>query len=372
MSVYLDYNASAPLRPEAKGAILQALDCVGNPSSIHKDGRRARAIIEAAREQIANLVGAKLDQVVFTSGGTEANVLGLGSAIDAGFRRVILSAVEHDCVYETLQASGPRVQIWPVNRQGVVDLDWLADQLRSEDGPALVTLMLVHNETGVIQPVAEAAELVRAAGGWLHVDAVQAAGKIEIAMADLQADSLALSAHKIGGPQGVGALVAGPRTRVTRRWQGGGQERGRRPGTENVPGIAGFGAAACVAACRMENQAAWRDAAAAKLRAAGGLILGEGALRVANTLCVAHPGLTAELQLMRLDLAGIRVSAGAACSSGKVKASRTIEAMGWHDLASLAIRVSSGWASTSADWSQFVDAWLALPAQSENQRKEFA
>jgi cysteine desulfurase len=221
--------------------------------------------------------------------------------------------------------------------------------------------MLANNETGVIQPVAEAAALVRAAGGWLHVDAVQAAGKIAIDFNELGADTMALSAHKVGGPQGVGALIAGPRARLTRRLHGGGQERGLRSGTENVAGLAGFAAAArAVDLAAMAAQAPWRDALAARVTAAGGVVLGAGAPRLPQTLCFAAPGFASDLQVIGLDLAGVMVSAGAACSSGKVKASRIAQAMGQDDLAPYVVRVSGGWETIEADWRRAGDAWTQL------------
>jgi cysteine desulfurase len=356
MSVYLDYNATAKVRPEARDAVARALEAGGNPSSVHAAGRAARAMVESARDQVAALVGAGAPSVTFLSGGTEASALAIESAAAAGFGRIIASATEHEAVLETARALGLPLETWPVDTRGLADLDWLADQLRH--GPrALVCLMAANNETGVIQPVAEAAALVRAADGWLHVDAVQAAGKIPLDFAALGADTLALSAHKLGGPQGVGALVAGARATLSRRLHGGGQERGRRSGTENVPGIAGIGAAAA-AALRdlpaLAAQAAWRDDLAAAM---GGAVLGDGAPRLPQTLCIATPGFASDLQVMALDLAGVMVSAGAACSSGKVKASRIIEAMGRADLAPFGIRISGGWATTAADWARCGAAW---------------
>ena len=362
MSVYLDYNATAKVRPEAAAAMARALELGGNPSSVHAAGRAARAMVEEARAEVAALVGAKAPSVVFVSCGTEANALAIESAVAAGFDRILVGATEHDAVMENVRAAGLPFEIWPVDGQGVADLDWLADRLRT--GPrALVCLMAANNETGVIQPVAEAAALVRAADGWLHVDAVQAAGKIELDFTALGADTLALSAHKIGGPQGVGALIAGPRATLSRRLHGGGQERGRRAGAENVPGIAGFGAAARAAMADLPNiaaQAAWRDELAATVTRAGAVALGDGAPRLAQTLCFAAPGFASELQVMGLDLAGVMVSAGAACSSGKVKPSRVIEAMGRPDLAPFAIRVSGGWATTAADWARCGAAWTEI------------
>jgi cysteine desulfurase len=363
VSIYLDHNATTPVRPEAAAAVAQALAQGGNPSSVHAAGRAARAVVEQARDAVAALIAAPASTVVFTSGGTEANALAIESAVAAGSRRLIVSAVEHDSVLEGAKASGVAVEIAPVDAQGLIDLTWLRERLAAwapEDGRPFVALMLANNEIGVIQPVAQAAEIVRAAEGWLHVDAIQAAGKIAVDSRGLGADTLTISAHKIGGPQGVGALTFGPRAVLSRRLHGGGQERGRRAGTENVPGIAGFGAAARAALAdlsRAGQQAAWRDAAAARAKADGGVVMGEGASRLANTLCLAAPGFPAELQVMALDLAGIMVSAGSACSSGKVKASHVLTAMGQGELAGQAIRVSGGWNTTENDWTRFADVW---------------
>lgn len=368
--VYLDYNATAKVRPEAIEAMARALALGGNPSSIHAAGRSAHGAMEAARGQVAALVGAPAEAAVFTSGGTEATNLAIMSAVAGGVERIIVGASEHDSVRATAEATGLPVKIWPVDARGVADFDWLSDALANGDR-ALVCLMLANNETGVIQPVAEIGSMTREPGWWLHVDAVQAAGKIEVDFAGLGVDSLAISAHKFGGPQGIGALIA--RGAVTRRQHGGGQERGRRGGTENGPGIAGFGAAA-VAARRdlsaMEDQAVLRDELAARVVEAGGVVLGEGAERLPQTLCFATPGFASETQVMALDLAGVMVSAGAACSSGKVKASGVVEAMGRPDLAPYSIRVSGGWASTAEDWRRCGDAWLeAFERQSARRRR---
>jgi len=362
-AVYLDYNATAPVRPEAAQAVARALALGGNPSSVHAAGRAARALVEQAREDVAALVGGPASTVVFTSGGTEANALAIESAAATGSRRLIVSAVEHDCVLETARASGAAIEILPVDADGLADLSWLAERLarwEPADGRPFVALMLANNETGAIQPVEAAAELVRQAEGWLHVDAVQAAGKIALDSRALGADTLSVSGHKLGGPQGVGALTFGPRATLMRRQHGGGQERGRRGGTENVPGIAGFGAAVRAALRDLEivqAHSAWRDAVAAQLEGEGGVVVAAKAQRLANTLCIAARGHGADLQVMALDLAGVMVSAGSACSSGKVKASHVLTAMGLDDLAGCAIRVSGGWATTQADWAAFADAW---------------
>lgn len=363
-AVYLDYNAGAPVRPEAVDAVMRAMAAGGNPSSVHAAGRAARALIEQARSEVAALIGGPASTVIFTSGGTEANALAIESAVAAGSRRIIVSAIEHDSVLESAKAPGAAVELLPVRPDGVADLAWLERRLASwdpADGRPFVALMLANNETGVIQPVAEAAVLVRAAEGWLHVDAIQAVGKIPVDSRALGADTLVVSSHKLGGPQGVGALTFGPRAVLSRRLHGGGQERGRRAGTENTPGIAGFGAAARAAMRDLDaagGQAAWRDAAQARLQAQGAVVMGGETARLPNTLCVATPDYSSELQVMALDLAGVMVSAGAACSSGKVKPSHVLTAMGAGDLAACAIRVSGGWASTEADWTRFADVWL--------------
>jgi cysteine desulfurase len=369
--VYLDYNATAPARPEAVEAVVRALETGGNPSSIHAAGRAARALLERAREQVSALVKARPQDLVFTSGGTEANNLAIESAAMSGeVRRLIVSAVEHPSVLESAMATRLPIDVWPVTRDGMADLDWLRERLArwdGADGRPFAALMLANNETGVIQPVAEAAELIHAAGGWLHVDAVQAAGKTPIEAYGIGADTLSISAHKLGGPAGSGALVVCCGQDLSRRINGGGQERGRRGGTENLAGAVAFGASAEAAGRDMGKlaaQVAWRDAAAVRLkREAGVVILGESSPRLTNTLCFAAPGFSSELQVMALDLAGVMISSGAACSSGKVKTSHVVEAMGRPDLATCAIRVSGGWATTEDDWNAFVEAWLAAHAR---------
>ena len=359
--IYLDYNATSVVRHEAEAAVVAALRLGGNASSVHATGRAARAMIEEAREAVAALAGARPQDIVFTSGGSEANALAIESAVRAGSRRLILGATEHASVLDTAAASGAAVELWPVDSNGVADLDWLAGRLKAwpgEEGRPFVAVMAANNETGVIQPLREISILVHDASGWLHVDAVQATGKIPIDA--IPADTIAISAHKIGGPQGSGALIVACDVELTRRAFGGGQERGRRGGTENLSGIAGFGAAAkAVAASGPVNQVAWRDAAADRLKAEAGVtVLGEAAPRLPNTLCFATPGFASDLQVIALDLAGVMVSAGAACSSGKVKSSHVVEAMGHGDLGACSLRVSGGWATIEADWRRFTDAWL--------------
>ena len=368
MSIYLDYNATAPIRSEALDAVRDALAIGGNPSSVHAAGRRARSVVETARADVARLVGASAASVTFTSGGTEANALAIFSAVSSGIGRIIVGATEHDAVRASAEATDAEVIVWPVDAQGVADLDWLADYL---PGPkTLVCLMSANNETGVIQPIVAAARMVRETGGWLHVDAVQSAGKQAIDFSTFGADTLALSAHKLGGPQGVGALVAGPRATLHRQTHGGGQERGLRAGTENVPGIAGLGAAA--KATSFADQRVWRDALAETLKARGAVVLGEGADRLHQTLCVATPGFPAELQVMALDLAGVMVSAGAACSSGKMKPSQVVSAMERPDLAPFAIRISGGWATSEADWKRCGEAWIEALERRSTRVMEYA
>jgi cysteine desulfurase len=355
--VYLDYNATAPLRPEAKAAVLAALELSGNASSVHGFGRAARRLIEDARDRVAALVGAPAERVVFTSGGTEANNLALRGG---GRMRVLASAGEHDSV---LRAAA--VETFPLRPDGIADLDALTTQIAEDSAPTLVSLMLANNETGVIQPVAEAASLAHAHGALLHCDAVQAAGKQPVDMASLGADLLSLSAHKLGGPQGVGALIVAEGLDLEPILRGGGQERRRRAGTENLSGIAGFGAAAEAAMAQLDafaELARLREALEEGIRAAApeAVIFGAGAARLANTTCVAAPGLSAETQVMALDLAGIAVSAGSACSSGKVGPSHVLRAMGASEAqAAGAIRISLGWASQSGDIERFLDAWRA-------------
>jgi len=359
--VYLDYNASGLVRPEVQEAMAKALADNGNPSAVHAAGRRARARIETARAQVADLVGADPTAVIFSSGGTESNAQAVVSALAGGCERLIVGATEHPCVAEAALASGAPVEVLPVDADGLVDLVWLAEAL-ARPGKAVVAIHHANNESGVIQPIVEAATLVRAAGGWLHVDAIQSAGKIPVDMRTLDADTLTLSAHKLGGPQGVGALVLKPGREAVRILHGAGQERGLRAGTENVPGLTGFGVAAVCAARDLDEAMAhvgWRDAAEARAKAAGAVIIGGAVARLPNTLFMAVEGWDSPQQLITLDLAGVMISAGSACSSGKTKPSKTISAMGLHDLATGGVRISGGWGTTEQDWIRFADAWVA-------------
>ena len=360
-TTYLDWNATAPLLPEAASAMTAALAACGNASSVHRWGRAARRAVEHARTAVAALAGAEADDVTFTSGGSEANHLALRGLPG---RRVIVSAIEHDSV----RAAAPEAEILPIRPDGCADLGALERLLADDPRPALVSLMLANNETGAIQELREAVRLAHARGALVHTDAVQAAGRMPLAMRALGADLMTLSAHKIGGPQGVGALVASPDLPLVPLF-GGGQERGRRAGTENVAGIVGFGAAARVAAERVADYAAvaaLRDAAERRLMAIApdAVVFAAAAPRLANTLCIAMPDVPAATQVMALDLAGVMVSAGAACSSGKLRRSLVLTAMGVPDaVADRAIRVSLGWNSTAADIDHLVEAWGALYAR---------
>ncbi len=350
---YLDANATEPLHHAACAAVLSALDMVGNPSSIHAAGRAARRLLEGAREDIAVRYGAEPAQVVFTSGGTEANALAIaGLGRD---RRRILGATEHDAVRAACGADALTVV---VDHDGVIDLAALAESLRG--APALVCLMLANNETGTLQPVAEAAALCHRAGALLHVDAVQAAGRMRVNLGELGADSLAVSGHKMGGPPGAGALLLAPGQSLAPLIAGGGQERGRRGGTPGLPAIAGLAAAARETP---RDLVTLRDRMERAAIAAGAVALATGAARLGNTASLALPGIRADTQVIALDLAGIAVSAGAACSSGKVGPSHVLAAMGLGSLASQTIRVSLPWNTTEADIDAFAAAYAAMAAR---------
>ncbi len=386
--IYLDWNATAPLRPEARAAMVAACDCIGNPSSVHAEGRAAHRLVEQAREKVAGLVGAEPRNVIFTSGGTEANALALTPALapspgEAPRDLLLISAVEHPSVRAGGRFAPERIEDVPVTQLGVIDLEALRLRLAAvgSSGPGhrvLVALMHANNETGVVQPVAAAADMVHAAGGLLIVDAVQSAGKIVCDINQLGADLLVISAHKIGGPKGIGALVK--RTEAIHIGEpllkGGGQERGSRGGTENVIGIAGFGAAAAAAGTALardrERIAALRDRLETQLRvmAPDTVIFGAEVERLPNTTMVAVPGIRTETALIALDLAGIAISAGSACSSGKVASSPVLSAMGAPEtLAAGAIRVSIGATTTDRDIDAFLTAWRnVIAGLSKNRR----
>lgn len=367
--VYLDWNATTPLRPEARAAMAAAWDLPGNPSSVHAEGRQARRVVEDARTAVAGAVGADPRNVVFTSGGTEANVLALapGLARPGGqaVQRLIVSAVEHASVLAGGRFAADEMQVLGVDHNGVVDLAAL-QALLAGDRPALVSVMLANNESGALQPIAKIAALVHQAGGVLHVDAVQALGKVVIDINGLRADLVTVSAHKIGGPKGIGALIlAAGVAGLQPVLRGGGQELGRRAGTENVAGIAGFGAAvtaAIGALDRMEHIVRLRNRLEEGLRqTSGGLIFAQAVPRLPNTTLFGVPGLRAETAVIGFDLEGIAVSSGSACSSGKVQPSHVLEAMGYGpDLTRAAVRLSLGWSTTEADIDRCLEAWRKL------------
>jgi cysteine desulfurase len=371
--IYLDHNASSPLRPSAKRAMLAALEEAGNASSVHGAGRRARARVEQAREQVARLVGAKASSVIFVSGGSEANALALRGAVAGALAaqdritRLFISAIEHESVRANAFAiaetvPGVKVAEIPVTKSGEVDLNALRLQLMQGKGRALVCVMAANNETGIVQDVEQIAKLVKAEGGQsalVHVDAVQTAGRIPVSFDTLGADYLTLSAHKLGGPQGAGALILKEGAPLAPLIAGGGQEMKRRSGTENLAAIAGFGVAAEETAdcAEAKGLASLRDAFERELKqlASDALIFGQGA-RLPNTSNFAIPGLAAETALIALDLDGVAVSSGSACSSGKVKPSHVLAALGVDEnLARGGLRVSFGWSSKDED----IDAILA-------------
>jgi cysteine desulfurase len=385
---YLDWNATAPLRPEARGAMIAALDEIGNPSSVHREGRAARRLVEQARERVAALVGAEPRNVVFTSGGTEANMMALTPALETSqnknrFDRLIVSSIEHTSVRGGGRFPAHLVEEIPATAEGVVDVAALDRRLNEFKwqglAPPLVSIMAANNETGVVQPIKAAAAAVHAGGGLLHVDAIQAAGRIAFDINDLEVDLLSISAHKLGGPQGVGAVVK--RTAALQLTEpmirGGGQERGARAGTENVAGIAGFGAAAASAMASMvadgERMRFVRDRLEAGLTRGPTVIFGHNAPRLPNTSLFATPGLRAETALINLDLDGFAVSSGSACSSGKVTPSHVLAAMGVSEkLISGAVRLSIGPTTSENEIDLFLEAWTKLLAGLSKERRGLA
>jgi cysteine desulfurase len=377
---YLDWNASAPLRVEARAALSAALALTGNPSSVHHEGRAARQIVEDARGAVAALVGADARNVIFTAGGTEANALALTPRLDAGrrqpFDRLLVSAIEHPSVLAGGRFAPTAVENIPVDANGVIDLGALQRRLEAlGDQRALVSLMAANNETGVIQPVAEAAGIVHRHGGLMHVDAVQAAGRIALDIAALGADLLTLSAHKIGGAKGAGALVKRDESlQIEPLIRGGGQERGSRAGTENVAAIAAFGAAAATAKASLAAEAAHMARLRDRLEAglgAGAVVFGAAAARLPSTTLAAMPGARAETLVIGFDLDGVAISSGSACSSGKVAPSHVLAAMGVAaELARGAVRVSIGAATTEADIDRFLKVWQTLAKSLSNGVKQ--
>ncbi len=372
-AIYLDYNATTPVKPQVSEAIAKALAMTGNPSSVHQFGRGARNAVELARDQVATMIGAPSEEVVFTASGTEANNMALyGARRD----RLIISAIEHPSVLRAAEAradtklpnNGSDLVVLPVDGEGIVSLDALDRALGKIADDALVSIMLANNETGVIQPVAEIASLAHQRGALVHCDAVQAPGRIAFDVASLGVDMLSLSAHKFGGPKGVGGLFVKAALDLQPLIIGGGQERGRRPGTENVASIVGFGVAAELAVDdlqRAPHLSAMRDRAEQSLSDIDPnvRIFGAGAERLPNTSCLSMPGVQSELQVMGLDLSGVAVSAGSACSSGKVEPSHVLRALGLPDAETgCAIRISFGWASREEEVDKLVRAWRAFYA----------
>jgi cysteine desulfurase len=370
---YLDWNATAPLRVEARSAMLAALDCVGNASSPHTEGRRARALMESAREQIADGLGADPRRVIFTSGATEAanwllTANGAGAADEPAFALLLVGATEHACVLEGHRFAAERAERIPVDGDGAVDLAWLERRLAeavAQHGPGrtLVAVQAANNETGVLQPLAAIAGLVAAAQASWVCDAVQAVGRTSFDVTAIGRGALFLSGHKLGGPKGVGAVVFAsddlfPETLL----RGGGQERRQRSGTENIAAVAGLAAALAAALSEREEVAArsqrlqWRFEAGLRSLSSEVVIFGAAGPRLANTTSFALPGIAAETALIALDLDGVAVSSGSACSSGKIAQSHVLEAMGTAPaLRASALRVSSGRASSEAD----IDTCLA-------------
>ena len=363
---YFDWNATAPLREEAREAMRAALELTGNASSVHAEGRAAHRLIEHAREDVARLVGAESSNVTFTSSATEANVMALTPAIEVGGRReardrLFVSAIEHPSVLNGGRFLAGQVEELPVTSDGVIDLNALRLALSRSARP-LVSVMRANNESGVVQPIREIADIVHTAHGVLHVDAVQGPARVACGIEELGADLMSISSHKLGGPQGAGALIRRGDVHIGDPLiKGGGQERGLRAGTENVAAIAGFGAAA--AAIRQpdfQRLAALRDRFEAGLRSSTPhlLIFGEKAARLPNTSLFTVPGLKAETAIIAFDLNGIAVSSGSACSSGKVQASHVLTAMGVEPaLARGAVRVSLGWSTTEAEIDGLLTAW---------------
>jgi cysteine desulfurase len=363
---YFDWNATAPLRDEARDAVAAALALTGNASSVHAEGRAARRLMEEGRQRVADLVGAEAKNVTFTSGATEANMLALTPAIEVGGRkeprdRLFISAIEHPSVRSGGRFAAGQVEEIPVTTRGLVDFVALKRALTAAERP-LVSVMLANNETGVIQPIAEIADIVHAASGILHVDAVQAPARIPCDIAALGGDLLSISSHKIGGPQGAGALIRRGDIHITDSLiKGGGQERGQRAGTENIAAIAGFGAAAAAAkhtdGARMANLRTQLEAGI-KATTPQAVFFGADAPRLPNTSLFTVPGLKAETAIIAFDLNGIAVSSGSACSSGKVQPSHVLAAMGVEpSLARGAVRASLGWTTTQADVENLLNAW---------------
>jgi cysteine desulfurase len=358
--IYLDYNATSPISPEVREAVSKAMEAGGNPSSVHAEGRNARRLVEEAREKVASLLGAKPSQVVFTSGGTEAN----NQALKRGdARSLLISSIEH----ESILTFKDRAVLLPVTSDGLIDIDEADRLMDVVPRNSLVAVMMANNETGVIQPVEQLARRAREKGHLFHTDAVQAAGRLKIDFQKLGATSLSISAHKIGGPQGVGALVVDEEWAPDALLLGGGQERNRRSGTENVAGIVGFGVAAELAAKNLEQVSGLselRDRLETALCDIGGdrvCAFGKQAPRLSNTIYLGLRNVPAETQVVALDLAGVAVSAGSACSSGKVRQSTVLKAMGLgEEWVGSAVRYSLGWKTSPSDIDGCIAAWREM------------
>jgi len=368
--VYLDWNATTPLRPEARQAMAAAWDMAGNPSSVHAEGRQARRLVEGARAAISGAVGARPQDLVFTSGGTEANALALTPGLRRGVgepaQRLLVSAIEHTSVLSGGRFPPEAIGTIQVTGSGLIDIDHLR-RLLAVGRPALVSVMLANNETGALQPVGEVADIVHEAGGLLHVDAIQALGKIPFDIKSLRADLITFSAHKVGGPKGVGALVLAEETQgLEPLLRGGGQELGRRAGTENVAGIAAFGAATTAAMAALAGDISRLHALRERLenglqQTPGMIVFSAEVPRLPNTTLFTVPGLKAETAVIGFDLGGIAVSSGSACSSGKVQPSHVLAAMGFgKELAQGAVRLSMGWSTSEADIDLTLEAWRKL------------
>ncbi len=367
--IYLDYNATAPVIQEAQEAVRLGLSETGNPSSVHSEGRAAHRRLEEARAIVAAAVGGRSGDVIFTSGGTEANALALHAQ---NYDHLIVSAIEHESVLRNAQATGAQLDLIPVNQSGLVDLGALQKLLALRKGKTLVSVMLANNETGVIQPLAEVVDLVREADAFIHCDAVQAFGKLPCDLKALGVDSLAISAHKFGGPPGIGALVTRAQLTLSPFLRGGSQENRRRAGTQNLPAILGFAAAAMHLPHRLADQSRQtelRNHLESRIRtqAKDAIFYGAETARLANTSCIGMPSMEAETQVMALDMAGFAVSAGSACSSGKVTASHVLQAMGADaQAARQAIRISIGPETSRQHIDQFCDAWCEVYSRAKS------
>ena len=362
---YLDHNATTPARPEVIAAVGDAMALTGaNPSSVHGFGRDTRKRIEGSRAAVAELVNAKSDEIIFTGSGSEADNLAI---LGSGRKRVMVAETEHAAVLKTALLQTGNSHLLPVDNQGVIDLEVLADRLAENDDPALVCVMAANNETGVLQPVREVVDIAHAYGALVLCDAVQAASKIEVDFAGWDVDFMALSAHKIGGPQGIGVLVRRESAPLRSLLTGGGQERGLRAGTENVAGIVGFGAAAQIAKDTWQEMAArvalYRDELERRVLelSPGSEIFSARAPRLPNTSNFSLPGVRSDTQVMNLDLDGVAVSAGSACSAGKVEPSHVLDAMKVDPgVTTTALRVSFGWNSKAEDVDAFINAWRKM------------